>query len=43
MEQAEGQSAGNEEGTPYAVVVQIPNPYGDSGKSLIPSCSHYNL
>ena len=29
MEQAEGQSSGNEE-TPYTVVVQIPNPYGDS-------------
>lgn len=29
MEQGEGQSSGNEE-TPYTVVVQIPNPYGDS-------------
>lgn len=30
MEQAEGQSSGNEENAPYTVVVQIPNPYGDS-------------
>ncbi len=30
MEQGEGQSSGNEESAPYTVVVQIPNPYGDS-------------
>lgn len=30
MEQGEGQSSGNEETAPYTVVVQIPNPYGDS-------------
>ena len=30
MEQAEAQSPENEENTPYTVVVQIPNPYGDS-------------
>lgn len=37
MEQGEGQSSGNEESAPYTVVVQIPNPYGDSsGRSTQP-------
>jgi hypothetical protein len=34
MEQGEGQSSGNEE-TPYTVVVQIPNPYGDSSGIVV--------
>jgi hypothetical protein len=34
MEQGEGQSSGNEE-TPYTVVVQIPNPYGDSSGIML--------
>ena len=34
MEQGEGQSSGNEETAPYTVVVQIPNPYGDSSGIL---------
>lgn len=34
MEQGEGQSSGNEE-TPYTVVVQIPNPYGDSSGTAV--------
>lgn len=33
--EGEGQGSGNEE-TPYTVVVQIPNPYGDSsGKHFL--------
>lgn len=35
MEQGEGQSSGNEETAPYTVVVQIPNPYGDSSGQKI--------
>jgi hypothetical protein len=40
MEQGEGQSSGNEE-TPYTVVVQIPNPYGDSSGNVV--CNYPKL
>jgi hypothetical protein len=40
MEQGEGQSSGNEE-TPYTVVVQIPNPYGDSSGIVV--CNYPKL
>jgi hypothetical protein len=40
MEQGEGQSSGNEE-TPYTVVVQIPNPYGDSSGIVV--CNYLKL